>query len=425
MNLEREKFCFFWENFYNANNLKNCMSNQITCPNCGHHFSLSEIQKHELEEMRAKIQKETEEETKKKAFAWANAEIEKQRKEAENEAKKIREEMEEKNKKQILELENLRKRDEEARKKEEQFLRQQTEFENLQKNLEIEKERAKLEERKRLEDEFSKQAQEKLALEMEKMNLENEKRLRAKDEQIEQMKRSIEDAKRKSEQGSMQIQGELQENALKELLAMNFPFDTISDVEKGIRGADLVQDVRNEFGQNVGKIAWESKNTKNWTEAWVEKLKEDRLRAGAGIAVLVSNVLPEGVKSFGLYRDIWVTNYESLLPLASILRVQMIEMTKVQNSLKGKDEKMEVIYNYLISPEFKAKIENIIEAFSTMQDELDKEKRAMERLWSAREKQLRRVIDNTARLYGDMQGLIGSQLPKVEYLELGDGEEIF
>ena len=401
------------------------MSNQITCPNCGHHFSLSEIQKHELEEMRAKIQKETEEETKKKAFAWANAEIEKQRKEAENEAKKIREEMEEKNKKQILELENLRKRDEEARKKEEQFLRQQTEFENLQKNLEIEKEKAKLEERKRLEDEFSKQAQEKLALEMEKMNLENEKRLRAKDEQIEQMKRSIEDAKRKSEQGSMQIQGELQENALKELLAMNFPFDTISDVEKGIRGADLVQDVRNEFGQNVGKIAWESKNTKNWTEAWVEKLKEDRLRAGAGIAVLVSNVLPEGVKSFGLYRDIWVTNYESLLPLASILRVQMIEMTKVQNSLKGKDEKMEVIYNYLISPEFKAKIEHIIEAFSTMQDELDKEKRAMERLWSAREKQLRRVIDNTARLYGDMQGLIGSQLPKVDYLELGDGEEIF
>ena len=401
------------------------MSNQITCPNCGHHFSLSEIQKHELEEMRAKIQKETEEETKKKAFVWANAEIEKQRKEAENEAKKIREEMEEKNKKQILELENLRKRDEEARKKEEQFLRQQTEFENLRKNLEIEKEKAKLEERKRLEDEFSKQAQEKLALEMEKMNLENEKRLRAKDEQIEQMKRSIEDAKRKSEQGSMQIQGELQENALKELLAMNFPFDTISDVEKGIRGADLVQDVRNEFGQNVGKIAWESKNTKNWTEAWVEKLKEDRLRAGAGIAVLVSNVLPEGVKSFGLYRDIWVTNYESLLPLASILRVQMIEMTKVQNSLKGKDEKMEVIYNYLISPEFKAKIENIIEAFSTMQDELDKEKPAMERLWSAREKQLRRVIDNTARLYGDMQGLIGSQLPKVDYLELGDGEEIF
>ncbi len=229
-------------------------------------------------------------------------------------------------------------------------MRQQTEFENLQKNLEIEKERAKLEERKRLEDEFSKQAQEKLALEMEKMNLENEKRLRAKDEQIEQMKRSIEDAKRKSEQGSMQIQGELQENALKELLAMNFPFDTISDVEKGIRGADLVQDVRNEFGQNVGKIAWESKNTKNWTEAWVEKLKEDRLRAGAGIAVLVSNVLPEGIKSFGLYRDIWVTNYESLLPLASILRIQMIEMTKVQNSLKGKDEKMEVIYNYLISP---------------------------------------------------------------------------
>ncbi len=221
----------------------------------------------------------------------------------------------------------------------------------------------------------------------------------------------------------MQIQGELQEDALKELLISTFPFDHITDVEKGIKGADLVQEVRSDFGQIAGNIAWESKNTKAWSDGWVEKLKEDRLRVGAGVAVIVSSVLPEGVKNFGIYRDIWVTNYESALALASILRVHMIELTKTKNSLKGKDEKMEVIYNYLISPEFKAKIENIVEAFSTMKDDLDREKRAMEKMWSAREKQLTRVIDNTARLYGDMQGLIGSRLEKVEYLELGGGNE--
>lgn len=386
--------------------------NLITCPNCGHQFSLSDVQKHELEEMREKMKSEVEADMKKRAFAWAQEEIKKEKDRAEEE-----------NKKQSIELENLRKRDEEARKKEEAFLRQQNEFEMLKKNIEIEKDKARIEERKKLEEEFTKQAQEKLSLEIEKERLESEKKLRAKDEQIEQMKRSIEDAKRKGDQGSMQIQGELQEDALKEMLEQNFPIDIISDVEKGIKWADLVQEVRNDFGQSVGVIAWESKNTKAWSDGWVEKLKEDRLRVGAGVSVIVSSVLPEGVNRFGLYRDIWVTDYDSVLPLTIALRAHIIEMAKVKNSVKGKDEKMEVLYNYLISPEFKAKIENIVEAFSTMKDDLDREKRAMEKMWSAREKQLSRVIDNTARLYGDMQGLIGSQLGKVEYLELGGGEE--
>lgn len=390
------------------------MSNQnlITCPNCGHKFSISDVQKHELEEMREKMRTEVEADMKKRAFAWAQEEIKKEKDRAEEE-----------NKKQTIELENLRKRDEEARKKEEAFLRQQNEFEMLKKNIEIEKDKARIEERKKLEEEFTKQAQEKLSLEIEKERLESEKKLRAKDEQIEQMKRSIEDAKRKGDQGSMQIQGELQEDALKEMLEQNFPIDIISDVEKGIKWADLVQEVRNDFGQSVGVIAWESKNTKAWSDGWVEKLKEDRLRVGAGVSVIVSSVLPEGVNRFGLYRDIWVTDYDSVLPLTIALRAHIIEMAKVRNSVKGKDEKMEVLYNYLISPEFKAKIENIVEAFSTMKDDLDREKRAMEKMWSAREKQLSRVIDNTARLYGDMQWLIGSQLGKVEYLELGGGEE--
>lgn len=386
--------------------------NLITCPNCGHVFSLSDVQKHERDEMRIKMQAELEADMKKRAFSWAQEEV-----------KKAKQDAEEVQKKQLIELESLRKRDEEARQRETQFLRQQNEFEMVKKNLEIEKEKARIEERKKLEEEFTRQTHDRVKLEIEKERLEAEKRIRAKDEQIEQMKRSIEDAKRKGDQGSMQIQGELQEDALKELLQANFPFDIITDVEKGIRWADLVQEVHSEFWQSVGIIAWESKNTKAWSDSWIEKLKEDRLRVRASVSIIVSNSLPENIKHFGIYRDIWVVSYEAVIPLAVALRANMIEISKVKNSLKGKDEKMEIIYNYLISPEFKAKIENIVEAFSLMKDDLDREKRAMEKIWSTREKQLTRVIDNTARLYGDMQGLIGSQLGRVEYLELESGGE--
>lgn len=386
--------------------------NLITCPNCGHQFSLSDVQKHEMEEMREKMKTEVEADMKKRAFAWAQEEV-----------KKAKEEAEEASKKQSIELENLRKRDEEARRKEMEFLKQAQEFESMKKNQELELEKAKMEERKKVEEEAKKQAEERARFENEKMKLESDKRIAELTKQLEMTQRAVEDANRKANQWSMQIQGEIQEDALKELLQQNFPIDIISDVEKWIKGADIIQEVRNDFGQSVGVIAWESKNTKAWSDGWVEKLKEDRLRVGAGVSVIVSSVLPEGVNRFGLYRDIWVTDYESVLPLTIALRAHIIEMTKVRNSLKGKDEKMEVLYNYLISPEFKAKIENIVEAFSTMKDDLDREKRAMEKMWSAREKQLSRVIDNTARLYGDMQGLIGSQLGTVEYLELGGGEE--
>lgn len=221
----------------------------------------------------------------------------------------------------------------------------------------------------------------------------------------------------------MQIQGEVQEDALKELLVSHFPIDGIRDVEKGIKGADIIQEVRNSYGQGVGVIAWESKSTKAWSDGWVDKLKEDRLRVGASLSVIVSSVLPEGIQHFGLYKDIWVTDYASVLPLTIVLREHMIELFKTRNSLKGKDEKMDALYHYLISPEFKAKIENIVDAFQAMQGDLDREKRAMEKIWSSREKQLQRVIGNTSRLYGDMQGLIGSQMGTIGYLELDPGEE--
>lgn len=390
-------------------------SNTITCPNCGHQFSLSDVQKHELEEMKIELQKklqvEIEADMKKRAFSWAQDEVKKAKQEAEESARK-----------QTIELESLRKRDEEARAKELEFLKEKQVFEMRAKDMELEKQKAIVEAKKLMETEIKNQIEKQQAFENDKIKLEYEKRMSEMQKQLEMTQRAVEEANRKANQGSMQIQGEIQEDALKALLIANFPIDIISDVEKGIKWADIIQEVRNEYGQSVGIIAWESKNTKAWSDGWVEKLKEDRLRVNAGISIIVSAVLPEGIHRFGIYKDIWVTDYDSILPLTITLRAHMIELTKTRNSLKWKDEKMEVLYNYLISSEFKAKIENIVEAFQMMKDDLDREKRAMEKMWSTREKQLSRVIDNTARLYGDMQGLIGSKLEKVDYLELGGGE---
>ncbi|NRH21460.1 DUF2130 domain-containing protein [Candidatus Gracilibacteria bacterium] len=390
------------------------MSNLITCPHCHRDFSLDDAQKHELEAMKIELEKKLQAEIKadsdKRALTWAQEQIAKARLESEENARK-----------QSIELESLRKRDEEGRKKEEQFLRQQNEFEMLKKNLELEKDRARIEERKKLEEEFAKQTQDKLKLELEKQDLETDKKLRAKDEQIAQMQRAIEDAKRKGEQGSMQIQGEIQEDALKELLGHNFPIDNITDVEKGIKGADIIQEVRNDFGQSVGIIAWESKNTKAWSDSWVEKLKEDRLRVNADVSILVTAVLPKDVEKFGLYKGVWLVEWAYVLPIATMLRGQIEAMAHLRTSLVSKDEKMEVVYNYLTSAKFKDKVENIIDAFRQMQDQVAEERRAFESRWKKREQLLEQVIKNTGGMYGDLGGMLGGKLEKVEYLELGSG----
>ncbi len=384
--------------------------NLITCPNCHHQFSLSDLEKHELDEMREKLQKELKADADKRALDWAKWEIEKAR----------RDEIE-KNQKQALELESLRKRDEEARKKEMEFLRQSQEFENMKKNQALELEKAKMEERKKVEEEAKKQAEERAKFENEKMKLESDKRIAELTKQLEMTQRAVEDANRKANQGSMQIQWEIQEDALKELLMQNFPIDIISDVEKGIKGADIIQEVRNDFGQSVGVIAWESKNTKAWSDGWVEKLKEDRLRVNADVSILVTVVLPKEVDKFGLYKWVWLVEWSYVLPIAMMLRGQIESMAHLRTSLVSKDEKMEVLYNYLTSAKFKDKVENIIDAFRQMQDQVAEERRAFESRWKKREALLEQVIKNTGGMYGDLGGVLGGKLATVEYLELGDG----
>ncbi len=386
------------------------MSNIITCPNCQHQFSLSDVQKHELEHMRGEMQ--------------ASLKIEMQKdfdERARSYAIKVKAEAEEQAKKQAVELESYKKRDDESRAKEMQYLKEKQVFEMRAKDMEIEKERAIIEAKKLMEIDIKIQIEKEQAYTTDKLRLEYEKRMAEMQKQLEMTQKAVEDANRKANQWSMQIQGEIQEDALRALLEANFPVDVISDVDKGIKGADIIQEVRSEYGQSVGIIAWESKNTKAWSDSWVDKLKEDRLRVNADISILVTAVLPKWVDKFGLYKWVWLVEWSYALPIAIMLRGQIESMSHLRTSLVSKDEKMETLYNYLTSAKFKDKVENIIDAFRQMQDQVAEERRAFESRWKKREQLLEQVIKNTWGMYGDLWGMLGGKLEKVDYLELGGG----
>ena len=199
--------------------------------------------------------------------------------------------------------------------------------------------------------------------------------------------------------------------------------DDIQPVPKGIRGADLVHTVRTPMGADCGVLLWETKNTKAWSQAWIPKLKDDIIEIRAAIAILVSVVLPPGINRFGQVDGVWVSDPLCAIPLAAALREQLMAVNRERSASIGKNEKMEALYQYLAGVEFKQKIEGIVEAFTSMQDQLNKERRAMERHWKQREKEIERVIKNTVGLYGDMQGIIGGQIPVIPALELDEEEE--
>jgi hypothetical protein len=241
-----------------------------------------------------------------------------------------------------------------------------------------------------------------------------------KDKVINDLKASLEDMKRKAEQGSMETRGEVLEQDFEAQLKTFFVHDDIKPVPKGIRGADLVQTVRTAMGAESGVLLWETKNTKAWSTAWIPKLKDDMIEVRASIAILVSVVLPNGINRFGQVDGVWVSDPLSAIPLAAALREQLMAISRERTASTGKSEKMEALYQYLAGVEFKQKIEGIVEAFTSMQDQLNKERRAMERHWKQREKEIERVVKNTVGLYGDMQGIIGGQIPVIQALELDD-----
>jgi hypothetical protein len=239
-----------------------------------------------------------------------------------------------------------------------------------------------------------------------------------KEEQIASMQRQIEELKRKAEQGSQQLQGEAQEIALESLLRARFPHDTIEPVGKGEFGGDVIQRVVSPYGQLAGTILWESKRTKNWSDAWLAKLREDQRAAKADMALIVSTALPKGITSFDLIEGIWVVDVKCAVPVAMALRHSLLELALARKSVEGQQSKMEMVYEYLTGPRFRQRVEAIVERFQSLEEDLAKERTWMTKQWAKREALIRGVTDNTVGLYGDLQGIAGSALGEIESLEV-------
>ncbi len=246
-------------------------------------------------------------------------------------------------------------------------------------------------------------------------------KLKEKEKQIADLRQALEDAKRRSELGSQELQGEVLELDIQAALERQFPQDRIDPVLKGARGADIQQRVRNERFEDCGLILWETKNAKNWAPAWIDKLKQDQRAAGAGAAVLVSVALPDGIEGFGRIDGVWVAGVRTWPALAVALREQLIQVAYARAASEGKNEKMELLYTYLAGDEFRQRVEAIVEAFSAMQSQIQRERRAMEKQWAEREKQIQRVIGSTSGMYGALQGIVGGGLAAIPALELDGG----
>ena len=276
--------------------------------------------------------------------------------------------------------------------------------------------------RREVELTVEKKVQENLAAVRDKAKLEAEDAFKSKvtekEAQLAGMQRQIEELRRKAEQGSQQLQGEALEIELEFLLRSRFPRDLIEPVAKGEFGGDVVHGVVAANGQRCGTILWESKRTKAWNQAWLGKLRDDQRAAKADIALIVSSALPKGVESFDLMDNVWVAEPRFAIPLAVALRQSLIDVAASRKAQEGQQSKTELMYAYLTGPRFRHRIEAIVEKFTDMQADLDRERATMTRLWAKREQQLRGVLDSTAGLYGDLQGIAGRAMPEIESLDV-------
>jgi hypothetical protein len=264
--------------------------------------------------------------------------------------------------------------------------------------------------------------QESLATVREKARTEAEEGFRLKvadkEQTIAAMQRQIEELKRKAEQGSQQLQGEVQEIELETLLRARFPHDTIQPVPKGEFGGDVLQLVLGPLGQPCGTILWESKRTKNWSDGWLAKLRGDQRAAKADAALLVSQALPKGVETFDYLDGVWVTDYRCAIPVAMAVRQSLVELAGARQVGEGQQTKMSMVYQYLTGPRFRQRVEAIVEKFTDMQDDLERERKTMTRLWAKREEQIHGVVLATAGMYGDLQGIAGKSLQEIDGLEM-------
>ncbi len=380
------------------------MATEVKCPNCGHQFELNESLKNEVEkELRSKMldwQKKKEEEFDKQKTVLVNDAIKKAGEETAAKLKSLEEDARIK----TQQLQDLQK-------KELDLLRDKNALEEKQKNLEVEIEKRFLEKRKEIEEGAIKREQELFDLKTKEYKL-----------QMEQQQKLIEELKRKSEQGSMQLQGESQELLLEQILKENFPFDIIEEVGKGVEGADCIQLVRNNSGMVCGRIIYESKRTKAWSNSWIDKLKTDKRTSGSDVAILVSQVFPKDMDKFGEKDGVWVCNFSEVSSVSYLLRSGIIKVFETQKAQEGKGDKMKMLYDYLTGNEFRGQMEAIVEGFMAMKQSIMKERIQMEKLWKEREKQLEKVLLSTSGMYGSVKGIAGASVSDIPLLE-GDYDD--
>lgn len=439
-------------------------NSNISCPQCGHNFNVEEVLTHKLEvEFQNKLiakQKEIEAIASRKEADLTKEKVlfEKQKSDIEIAAKKKLDEIEQlkfqnaKNlglkeqelNQKILDQEKLiSKGIEDEKVKLEKVIREKvredsnremnalkTELSDKQKQnnelrdsaIELEKLKMKFYAQEKeitykLQQEFRKQAFEMEKIAVTRVQEEFDLKLRDKDKSLADQKKLIEELQRKSEQGSMQSQGEVQELAIENELKALFKYDEIDEVPKGKKGADCIQTVRNERLDECGKICYESKRTKAFSKDWVQKLKDDRQRVNADIAVLITEVLPDGIEKVGEYDGIWVCDYHNFKGLAMVLRDSLIRINTIREAQSKKGDKMHMLYDYLTGNEFRSRLDTIIDGFDDMRNSITKERAAMEKLWSQREKMLDRVIISTSAMYGEIRGIAGSSVPDFPKLE--------
>jgi hypothetical protein len=405
------------------------MAEKVTCPSCSAEIEITEALESQF---RTRLKAELEAETRKKdaALQKREAELKQQTEELNAQRKSIEDEV-------AAKLEAATKKiSAEAQLK----AREQANLEIEAAQNELTQTKAKLQEAQKLELEARKeraalqQAKEALELEVQrkldeergkvraqaKQEADEEHRLKLaeKEKLIASMNERIEDLKRKAEQGSQQLQGEVLELDLEELLAKHFPLDTISPVPKGVHGGDVKQCVSDRSGIDCGTILWESKRTRAWSDGWLAKLREDQRAAKAHVAIIVSEQLPKDVCTFALIDGVWVTSRACAMSLAHALREGMLQLGASKRAADGQQGKMEFLYSYLSSHQFSQRVTGIVEAFSTLREDLEKEKRSTMRVWAKREKELERALGSTAAMYGDLQGIIGGALPEMKPLAL-------
>jgi hypothetical protein len=295
----------------------------------------------------------------------------------------------------------------EAQKAQVDLLRQKRELDDARRELELSVEKQVQEGLSKARDAARKDAEERLAF-----------KVMEKEQTILAMQRQIEDLQRRAQQSSQQLQGEVQELHLESLLREKFPQDIIQPVPKGEHGGDVLQNVMSPAGKRCGTILWESKRTKNWQDQWLPKLRDDQRAARADLAILVSQALPRHIETFDFTDGIWVTDLRCLIPVAVSLRLSLIDIACARQSLEGQQTKMDQVYQYLTGPRFRQRVQAIVEKFSDMHADLDKERKALTRLWAKREEQIRSVLDTTASLYGDLQGIAGQSLQELDGLDI-------